>query len=161
MFKSDGDQSFSWRTLQIVIVTAATFVVGCGGASSGPLVKTVPVTGKVFLGQKPLSGAAVLLTPVQGTKGAGGIGVTDAEGRFMASVDQKRPGVEPGTYVVTFTKWAQKDGSPIPAGKTAADVEAIQVIPEAYSNPSIEFPKNVVTIDKAGGDLDLQIPATN
>jgi hypothetical protein len=159
MSNSDHDLSFTWRTLRIVIVTAVTFASGCGGASKGPRVATVPVTGKVLMGETPLAGAAVLLTPIQGTKGTGGVGVTDTEGRFVASVDQKKPGVEPGTYVVTFTKWAQKDGSPIPAGKTAADVEAVQVIPEAYSNPGIESPKNVVTIDKEGGEFDLQIPA--
>lgn len=155
MFVNDHDLTSSFRTW---IITGAVFVIGCGGGPKDRLVQTVPVTGKVLIGDKPLSGAAVLLTPIQGTKGIGGFGVTDAEGKFSASIDHKNPGVEPGAYAVTFTKWAQKDGSPIPAGKNAADVEAVQVIPDAYSNPSIESPKNVVTVPKEGAEFDLQIP---
>lgn len=155
MFIPDRHLPSSFR---ICIVATATFVIGCGGGPKDRLVQTVPVTGKVLMGDKPLSGATALLTPVQGTKGTGGYGVTDDEGKFIASIDHQQTGVEPGTYVVTFSKWAQKDGSPIPAGKTAADVEAVQIIPDAYSNPSIDPPKNVVTVSKEGAELDLQIP---
>jgi len=145
-------------SLRTCVIAAVAFAIGCGGPK-GQLVQTVPVTGKVLVGDQPLSGAAVLLTPIQGTKGTGGFGVTDAEGKFSASIDHKKPGVEPGTYAVTFTKWAQKDGSPIPAGKDAADVEAVQFISEAYSNPGIDPPMNVITVPKTGGEFDLKLPA--
>jgi len=142
------------------VIVGVGFAIGCGGGGTkGPVIQTVPVSGNVLLGDKPLSDAAVVFTPVQGTKGTGGFGITDADGKFSASVDPTKPGVAPGTYAVTVTKWAQKDGSPIPAGKTAADVEAVQVIPDAYSNPSLENPKNVVTVPKEGTELKLEIPA--
>lgn len=76
----------------------------------------------------------------------GGYAVTD--GKYSVAINPKKEGVEPGTYAVTFTKWAQKDGAPIPEGKTAADVEAVQIIPEAYSNPSKEMPTKIVTVPK-------------
>lgn len=156
MFIDDNYHSLSFRSC---IVAGVAFVVGCGSGSKERLVQTVPVTGKVLMGDKPLAGAIAILTPVQGTKGTGGFGVTDDEGKFIAKIDPHKSGIEPGTYVVTFSKWAQKDGSPIPPGKTAADVEAVQIIPDAYSNPSIDPPHNIVTVPKEGGEFNLQIPA--
>lgn len=146
------------HSLLACIVVGLTVIIGCGGGPKDRLIQTVPVTGKVLAGDKPLAGAIALLTPIQGTKGTGGFGITDAEGKFTANIDQQNSGIEPGTYLVTFSKWAQKDGSAIPAGKTAADVEAVQVIPEAFSNPSIESPKNVITVPETGGEFELQIP---
>jgi len=145
---------------QACVFVGVGFAIGCGGGGTkGPVVQTAPVSGNVQLGGQPLSDAAVVFTPVQGTRGIGGFGVTDAAGKFSAGIDPTKPGVAPGTYAVTVTKWAQKDGSPIPAGKTAADVEAVQVIPEAYSNPSVGNPKTVVTVPKEGTQVNLQIPA--
>jgi hypothetical protein len=135
----------------------AITVVGC--SKSERKFDLVKVTGKVYMGKEPLKHAAVTFTPRPGTVGIGGVGATDDEGKFTMSAKGDAQGIEPGEYVVTFTKWAQKDGSPIPEGKTAADVEAVQVVPAAYSNPNLESPPNVVTVKKEGGDFDFQIPA--
>lgn len=140
------------------LLIASFFLQGCGDAPKDREFQTAPVTGKLLMGDKPLAGATVAFTPIAPTRGTGGYGVTDADGKFSADVTPKKEGLEPGTYAVTFTKWAQKDGSPIPEGKTAADVEAIQIIPEQFSNPSRQPPVQVATVPKDGANFDFQIP---
>lgn len=149
-------QCFSRRALVLAILLLASAAAGCGSAERK--FDLVPVTGKVYMGKEPLKRASVVFTPRKGTVGIGGVGATDDEGKFTLSAKGDAPGIEPGEYVVTFTKWAQKDGSPIPEGKTAADVEAVQIVPAAYSDANLESPPNVVTVKKEGGNFDFQIP---
>lgn len=125
-------------------------IVGCSSGGPAPP-KLVPVAGKVMLDGTPLAGASVIFIPKDQTKGTGGSGVTDAEGKYEARHQSNKTGIEPGTYAVVFSKIAMPDGSPIPPGKNAADVGATEVLPQQLSNPSPDFMTNIVTITETGG----------
>lgn len=129
---------------------------GCG--KSEKPVTLVPVTGTVKMGDGPLAGVTVIFTPLQGTSGTGGFGVTDATGTYTLMYGNQKPGIEAGAYKVTFSKMTLPDGSPIPEGKTAADVEAVQVIPPAYNIPDPDSKLNEVTVPAQGGNFNFEIP---
>lgn len=112
------------------------FLVGCGGAASEKEVEVFPVTGTVTVDEKTLPSVTVAFIPKAGTSGLGGFGVTDEAGNFTLKYRDDRDGVPPGDYTVLFTRLVQPDGSPIPPDKTAADVEAINSIPDKYNNPN-------------------------
>lgn len=133
------------------------FAAGCGSGSA-PQAQLVAVTGKVTMGGSPLTGVAVSFIPAQQTRGTGAYGVTDAAGQFSLMHPTQKPGIEPGTYQVTFSKMVAKDGSPIPEGKTAADVEAVQLIPPPYSEPNPDSKINEVTVSSVGGAFEFDIP---
>ena len=107
-------------------------LAGCGAATAAPDLNLVPVTGTVMLDGKPLANATVLFNPLQGTKGTGGYGVTDAEGKFSIKHRSEKEGCEAGDYGVTFTKITQPDGSPLPPNADRATVGMVEQIPAAY-----------------------------
>lgn len=93
----------------------------------------IPTSGTVWLDGKPLAGATVMFNPVPGTKGNGGFGVTDAEGKFKLTDYQENPGCPEGDYGVTFTKITQPDGSPIPPGAQRGEVGMVEQMPLVYT----------------------------
>lgn len=137
------------------IMAGLSFVVllcsGCGGGSDNEVPSLVEVSGTVTLDGAPLNGATVIFSPQPGTSGTGAMGVTDGSGTYSLKHKSSNPGIEPGKYYVTFSKWAMPDGSPIPEGKTAADVEAKEVIPEKFRTVTELGPKNIAEV-KANGD---------
>ena len=118
----------------------ALLLAGCGAATTSPDVDLVPVTGTVTLDGKPVANATVLFNPLQGTKGTGGYGVTDAEGKFTLKHRSEKEGCEAGEYGVTFTKITQPDGSPLPPNADRATVGMVEQIPAAY----VQFDPNAV-----------------
>lgn len=100
-----------------------------------------------------------MFNPVAGTPGTGAFGVTDETGTYKLTHRNQQEGIEPGSYRVVITRMAMKDGSPIPDGQSAADVEAVQIIPAPYSDPNTEFPATAVTVTASGGTFDFDIPA--
>lgn len=143
---------FALRAISLSLTTSLGLfcVIGCSSGGPAPP-KLVPVAGKVVLDGAPLAGANVIFIPKDQTKGTGGSGVTDADGKYEARHSSNKVGIEPGTYAVIFSKIAMPDGSPIPAGKNAADVGATEALPQQLSNPSPDFMTNVVTITETGG----------
>ncbi len=133
------------------------FVCGCGGSNKMIPAKLAAVAGRVILDGKPLSGCSVSFIPREQTKGQGGFAVTDAEGCFSAKHWSNVAGIEPGTYTVTFSKIAQPDGSPIPEGKNAADVDAREMLPRKLTDPNLPKGVNVVTVLESGADLDFKL----
>ncbi len=134
-------------------------LVGCT-ESDPELAKLVPVSGTVTLDDKPLSGATVLFSPRGQTPGTGAFGSTDAEGKYTLKHRSNQPGIQPGEYTVSFSKMAMPDGSPIPEGKTAADVEAAEMIPEKYTlsgQEAMEKPTNNTTVPENGGSFDFKL----
>ena len=132
---------------------------GCGGEVSGaPAQALVPVTGKITFKNQPLAGASVVFTPRGETLGTGAFGVTDEQGAYTLTHKTNAPGVEPGEYVVLVTRMALKDGSPIPEGQSAADVEAVQIVPSAFSDPASESAANKVTISNETTTINFDIP---
>lgn len=75
------------------LFVCSAVAAGCGGP--------VDVQGKVVMGGKPLGGAQILFSPVNGGQEAGD--VTDEEGNFRLKNPQKL-GVVPGEYAVTLSK---------------------------------------------------------
>ncbi len=79
----------------------AAALVGCHG-------DVVPVSGRVTLNGKPLSGAVVTFQPLGNSQaprpaGTGSIGHTDAQGRFsLRMVEPSRPGAIVGDHTVTI-----------------------------------------------------------
>ncbi len=142
-----------WLLAFSAVATAA----GCGGSSQKIPANLVSVAGQVLLDDKPLSGCNVSFIPRDQTKGQGGFGVTDAEGKFSAVHWSNNKGIEPGTYTVTFSKIAQPDGSPIPEGKNAADVDAREMLPKKLTDPNLQHGANVVTVTEGGSELDFKL----
>lgn len=145
----------------VIVLPTCLFLAGCGGSGTGaPLVgELAPVHGKIMFKGEPLFKGAVMFNPVAGTPGTGAFGVTDEAGNYTLIHRNKEEGIEPGNYRVVITRMAMKDGSPIPEGKSAADVEAVQVIPAPYSDPTAEFPGTAVTVTASGGAFNFEIPA--
>lgn len=108
---------------------------GCGAAAPEKPDKLAPVTGTVTLDGKPLGRAAISFIPDGPTKGIGGVGYTDDEGKFEATWREEK-GVPPGTYKVVFSRLGLKDGSPVPPDKSAADVGAVETVPAKFSDPA-------------------------
>jgi hypothetical protein len=148
-----------WR-LVCVCLSAAVFAAGCGGGGVAPLEVPPlhPVSGTVKLDGKPEAGIAVTYYPAANNKGNGGSGTTDESGEFTLKFRDGQEGIPAGDYVVMFSKLTQKDGSPIPEGKTAADVMAIDKIPERYR--LTENPRFTVKVPE-GGKTDFKWEITS
>lgn len=131
---------------------------GCGGsAEKAP--QLTPVAGKVTLNGEPLAGASVSFIPRDSTKGTGGFGATLADGSYEMMHRSQAKGVEAGTYVVWFSKFAMPDGSPIPEGKNATDVGAKESLPPELSNPPLDRALHVITVksgEKNNFNFDLK-----
>lgn len=147
---------FLVRGVGLSVCAMLICIAGCSSKAGGPA-KLAPVAGIVKLDGSPLTGANVIFIPRDQTKAMGGSGVTGADGKYEARHQSNKVGIEPGTYTVLFSKIAMPDGSPIPEGKNAADVGAVEVLPQQLSNPNPEFVTNIVTIPDAGGAFDFDL----
>lgn len=130
---------------------------GCGGGDDYVVPELTKVSGTVIMDGKPLERVVVIYTPQAGTQAIGGIGVTDSSGKYTLTHKSDQPGVEPGKYDVTFSKWAMPDGSPIPEGKTAADVEAKQMIPQKYTIVTESGPRNIAEVKAGEETIDFEL----
>lgn len=113
--------------------------------SKGDLVE---VTGTVMLDGSPLGNAFVRFQPDLGTKGTMSWGVTDSTGFFKLQKNSNLQGCHVGRFKTTVSKFARKDGTPLPPdvdGATAA-AEGMEHLPPKYSDIeqtelSFEVPK--------------------
>lgn len=143
---------------KLVAVCFATLLcVGCGGGDDYVVPELTKVSGTVTMDGKPLEKVTVIYTPQAGTQAIGGIGVTDSSGKYTLTHKSDQPGVEPGKYDVTFSKWAMPDGSPIPEGKTAADVEAKQMIPDVYTIVTQSGSRNIAEVKAGEETIDFEL----
>lgn len=137
-------------TLLFLICSA----LGCGGGVPKEVIpKLEPVSGLLKLDGKPAAGVTVTFVPMD--KGNPGAGVTDAEGKYTLKYRNGDDGIAAGNYVAMFSKLTQKDGSPIPPDKTAADVLAVDQIPERYR--AMDNPRYSVTVPAGGKTFDFEI----
>lgn len=143
------------RVLNPLSLVLATVLIGCGSAEDVPTLATV--SGKVTYKGKPLPGASISFVPDGQTAGTGAYAVTDDSGHYELVHRSQTPGVEPGKYVVSISKMALPNGSPIPEGKDAADVGAVQMIPPIYSDPNHQRNPNRVTIPETGTEINLDL----
>lgn len=123
---------FTWTLLFWVAGLGA----GCG--KSGPTVTTVPVSGTVYLDQKPLPGITVVFIG-EGMKYVG-MGRTDPDGKYQLnqSVVPGKQGAMPGKNQVHFTQAddTTSEGPPmIPPDSTSAVPRQGGPLPAKYCNP--------------------------
>jgi len=73
---------------------------GCGSGSDGP--RRVPVSGTVFLGDKPLPDVTVAFYPEKG--GRPSTGIANSEGKFFLSTLEPHDGTVVGPHKVSVTE---------------------------------------------------------
>lgn len=139
------------------MVLGAAAASGCGSGTEAPP-KLVSVTGKVLVNKSPLQGVALNFVPRDSTKGTGGFGGTLADGTYELMHRSRSKGIEPGTYYVTFSRFAMPDGSPIPDGKNVTDVGAVESFPSELVNPQPDLARHVVTVREGESqNLDFEL----
>ena len=144
---------------RISLALVCLTVAGCGGGGADPG-KLAPVSGKVTLDGKPLAGATVTFTGRGETKGSGAFGFTDGEGKYTLEHRSNKRGINPGEYMVSFSRLTMPDGSPIPEGKTGADVDAVESVPEKHTydgQQAAAVPTNTATVGEDGATLDFEL----
>jgi hypothetical protein len=140
---------------------ALTLVVflACQRAPEGP--KLVPAAGVVTLDGKPLGSADVMLIPQGDTKGNGGVGRTDAAGKFeLQTHDRQHKGIPVGEYKVIVSKLVKPDGTDYVPDPNVGPIDTggfKELLPTAYTdqersqltatipdtgNPNLEFKLN-------------------
>jgi hypothetical protein len=148
--------SMPLRLSLALCLLSLTAVAGCSSAKAEVVPPLEQVSGTVMLDGKPTAGIAVTFVPgLATTNGNPSYGITDAEGKYTLSYRNGAPGVPAGEYVAMFTKMAQKDGSPVPEGKTAADVMAIDIIPARYR--SMDNRQMTCNVPAGGKTFDFQL----
>ncbi len=111
----------------------AVTLAGCSGAGEPKLPEMIPAMGTVTLAGKPVSGVTVLFVPKNGTPGNGSSAITDDKGNFVLKYITGDAGIPPGTYDVTFSKFAKPDGTAISQDIQPESVGAKQIIPDKYT----------------------------
>jgi hypothetical protein len=99
------------------------------GCNKVPSVATLPVTGSVTRQGQPVEGATVSFMPEDAETGRTAIGVTDAQGRFVAETplggQNHAKGAAAGNYIVTVSKLNM-----VPHAKTMSQAEWQKLSPE-------------------------------
>jgi len=128
-------------------------LLGCGGDG----LNRVPIQGVLTSQGEPINGATVLFIPAAGTPGEGGIGQTDAAGKFtLISSRQSDTGIPPGKYTVRVTRLIDGDGTILPPDVAEADYPmSRESIPAPYSGDGSPLE---TTISEQGGEIKLEIP---
>ena len=135
----------------VVGIMAGLLTVGCG--DSGPPV--VPVSGKVTLDGKPLSGASVTFVPAGEAAGTfGGSATTDGEGAYTLLNTKGAKGVSPGDYRVTVSKAELKNPALAESGGIS-ESDLKQVVPLPYTKADATPLK--FSVDASGKAIDIPI----
>ena len=130
--------------------------LACGCSKSDP--SLVPVTGTVTLNDQPLASATVTFIPKDGTPGFGGVGKTDAAGRYtLKGSRDDAAGIPPGEYRVVVGKRLMPDGSEVPANDNTPPMNspARESLPEAYS--SMAASTLSATVPPGAGPIDFAL----
>jgi hypothetical protein len=108
-----------------VIASALLLACGCGGSK----IKIAPVTGQVFLGDKPAANATVTFHPVGGAATAvRPTGKVDGEGTFHLTSYAADDGAPVGEYRVTIVLFNTIDTPDQPR-------TVVNEMPKRYSKP--------------------------
>ena len=121
-------------------------LVGCGDAQR---LATAPVSGRVTVGDQPVTKGQVIFTPEQGRSAKGTIG---PDGAFTLSTYADGDGAIVGKHriaVISVTRPADADPQDL-------DVPSIWLIPQRYGNASTSGLSYEVTADGAN-DVTLEL----
>lgn len=144
------------RVPQILVILTASIgtLSGCGSDDPGPTLQ--PVTGTVFLDNKPLANADVTFQPLGETPGIGGQSRTDESGKFQVNYARGGEGLPEGEYRVAVSLRIMPDGQPAPADEQVDPIEsqARETLPSKFSD--IEKSELQVTV-KQGQPIELKL----
>lgn len=145
---------------RLLLTTAFTLaVIGCGGGE-----KVAPVSGRVLVDGKPMANLVVVFQPLGSqdnpNPGRGSAGLTDADGRFKLTYDNKEPGAIIGKHkVAIFTKLTDEELRSDP--ETGSEDGAVpknvrrEVIPPKYNDmTTLTFEVPAGGSDQANFELD-------
>ena len=127
------------RLAQVAGFAALAAAVGCSGGNSGTY---ATVSGVVTHNGAPINGAKVNFhstVEAGGTKAETYTAMTDSNGKYLLASIGKAPGIPPGMYKVSITKFDMKDGS-VPKeiaddpGQMEASGMARNTLPKDYEN---------------------------
>jgi hypothetical protein len=137
----------------LAAVVSALGFLGCGGDG----LTRVPVEGTVTAKGVPVGNATVSFLPADVTKGEGGIGTTDADGRFTLTGSRRGDsGVVPGRYKVRVSRFVDRDGTVLSSDAKQADFpHAVESVPAPFSTPESTLE---VTVPDQGGTVNVEIP---
>jgi hypothetical protein len=116
----------------------------------------VTVSGRVTFNDQPLANAMVTFIPKDGTSGFGGVGKTDAAGKYkLRGSRDDAAGIPPGEYRVVISKRLMPDGSEVPADDKTPPMNspAKESLPAAYS--SMAASTLSATVRAGGGPIDF------
>jgi hypothetical protein len=135
----------------VLFFGGALAAMGCGNA--GGVGKAVPVSGKVLLDGKPLTGGQVTFNPDAGNTSKlvpfGQIGADGSYTLSTTSVTETVKGAPPGKYKVTVS-------TDVPMMGTGDVVKPAAINPK-YKNPAqTDLVVEVVESKTSGYDLDLK-----
>ncbi|MDR1964857.1 MAG: carboxypeptidase-like regulatory domain-containing protein [Planctomycetaceae bacterium] len=128
-------------------------IIGCGEPNDPRAVNLVPGKGILKMNGNPLSGANIILTPVQGTADQhGASGLTNENGTFQLTTFRSGDGIYPGNYAITVFK------TEIVSAPSAEEIAQYEL--EAKSPPPSEkkaiVPEKYNKIETSG--LTLEVP---
>jgi hypothetical protein len=136
---------------------ALLLLAGCN--STDP--SLVPVSGTVTLDGRPLANATVTFIPKDGTPGFGGVGKTDAAGKYkLKGSRDDANGIPPGEYRVVISKRLMPDGSEVPAEDHTPPMNspARESVPPAFSSMAATTLGAGVKPGGPPADFDLKSP---
>jgi hypothetical protein len=116
---------------------------GCSGGTSGSF---GTVSGVVTNNGTPVEGAKVIFHPtveVEGKKQTSYGALTDSSGKYMiAAISKEQPGIPPGLYKVTVTKYLGKGADAPQEGMDAGQIDAMlsDTGGKAKGGPTNELP---------------------
>ncbi|MDR1485859.1 MAG: hypothetical protein LBT09_13685 [Planctomycetaceae bacterium] len=159
------------KYLSLLLVTL--YFAGCGSSKIDPSYRFV--TGTVTYNGKPVAGASVLFSPLDG--GLAASGVSNASGNYQLSTGTAQvpgSGTKPGKYKVTVYKTEKavdKDAEELDAGKISYNefmarrektpipptgLPGKHLLPTIYSNATTS-PLEILVEDKKKNIIDLSL----
>jgi hypothetical protein len=151
------------RTRRWLALAAGLAMAAVGGCSKGNTGSYATVSGTVKINGSPADGAKVTLysTVEAGGKKAGPFSaMTDSNGKYVIATVGKEPGIPPGMYKVTVTKYDVKGGN-LPEDFDQGQIEAAglgkNALPKDYE--SLGTTKLSVTLEPGkneGKDFNLK-----
>lgn len=116
---------------------------GCSGGGKSalpPLPELIEVSGEVTRAGKPLENVFVKFVPESGDENAASGGVTDAQGKFTLSYQQRAPGAIAGRHLVEIGL-ADADGDPslVPARYQSRDTSGLTADISAGAENQFKF----------------------
>jgi len=130
----------------LILITACTFIAGCGGSyePKAEIFQTVTAAGVLTWKGKPLSGFVVSVHPADGKRTASG--TTDAEGKFQLGTNTAGDGAVPGSHKISVVWQPPEDDG---MGNVIDD-------PSKLPKPPVQLPPKYASPDTSG--ISLEIP---